>query len=413
MQKSLNLFASLSLKNMMMTTMTTFMPFLIVITLTDSPTQAEPTRSFLNEIRDDFKTQTLEQLKSTIETHLTTKHHYLSLGETHLEGDTSPLVLDQLINLNRNFFPYTTKFCFETPTALTAKKEVFNKWTQFFNQLDPRLKNSPSFTDFATCSDRRFGTHVIHSGLFHQSSFAKFFPLEFTPTPVMTESGNNILEQMPRGQGLFVSLAEMTFFEQFETQALLKQKLSLAEWTEAAKKLVLRAQQLQSTMQPLSPLQKKVGTVISSDQLEILKNFLGPTPYFWLITQLPDKAQEPFYFIQHFTQTLNAKTQTHLLDLLNNPLTRWAFGQLHFSNERNAQGDLILSTQAPGFDQYFFPGDSSFLQIKLPNNKGNLLVATTRTLPQVRCFFKNEHVTAPELPIAPHEVPCDSLPEIP
>jgi hypothetical protein len=109
--------------------------------------------------------------------------------------------------------------------------------------------------------------------------------------------------------------------------------------------------------------------VISSDQLEILKNFLGPTPYFWLITQLPDKAQEPFYFIQHFTQTLNAKTQTHLLDLLNNPLTRWAFGQLHFSNERNAQGDLILSTQAPGFDQYFFPGDSSFYKSNYPTTK--------------------------------------------
>jgi len=147
--------------------------------------------------------------------------NFLSLGESHQESETANQVNFAFAKLYIDQLRGGFTFCSETlDHFLTAEQ---GQWIQAKSDENLIFKgNGPSRTDFTNCKWSSSKNALTYSGFFHQYPFARPWPKDFPPTPVITAEGNNIRDELSPRRGMFVTQMEMSFLEGRAAQSLLK-----------------------------------------------------------------------------------------------------------------------------------------------------------------------------------------------
>jgi hypothetical protein len=259
--------------------------------------------SFLRAINPSVKAVGLSEIQQKIQTHALLKDAYLSLGESHGEDETTHPVqkffLDAYID---PVSPEPIKLCSESIGSFLESAE--GKWLQRNVHLtEIYTGNGPSQTDFTKCGTDTYSRYITYSGFFHQTPFARPFPEVFAPTPVVTEDGNNIRDEMGDRKGFFISQIEFPVLELFETNRVFTKFAKNAKSFEAeARALIAQGDSLRTRLAPILPdssaYTSKKGIFLDqsffkSSRLEVL-----PQDAYLLITDLEfRKARPSFYFL--------------------------------------------------------------------------------------------------------------------
>ncbi len=179
-------------------------------------------QSFLGAIKTDFHTISFEELKTEVAEFAQNKKTYLSLGESHIETGTATKINYELLKTFAKNSSDKIVFCSETLSHfLGPYGDLVRGLSRSYKVYE---NNGPYKTDFAECYEGN-DNYVVYSGFFHQYPFARKFPKEFAPVPVITQKGNNILAQMKNAKGLFVTQMEMEYMEFSALKALLASDL--------------------------------------------------------------------------------------------------------------------------------------------------------------------------------------------
>lgn len=333
-------------------------------------------QTFLGAIKEDFAATPLSSLEEKIVEHALLKDSYLSVGESHLEAKTAGLLNYRFIDKYISNSLQESVFCSETidsflKTYLEAIEEKTAK-----TKLFPG--NSPYKTNFANCpgaGDQR----VTYSGFFHQYPFARNFPQEFVPTPVITEKGNNILAQMKGLKGMFITQMEMEYLEFSATKALLLSKLDPGEFRKKAAGLSLKVDALQRQMELAldngNPYTSKAAVVLKGSQFDV--NLFGENNYF-VLTNLEYRQQVPGLNALKRLAALPDQKLNAFLDLLkkNRP---YIANVLIGPDARGHMGSVTF----PGISRVF-EGGTLFIQLKIGGE--NVLYAFERSADAFICF---------------------------
>lgn len=249
-----------------------------VTTLNDSSIEFGLSNSFLESIQTN-KLTAQKTIHQAIKNWAKKPGSYMSLGESHLESETA-----QPINhsLAVQFMSNTSKkatFCSETILDFLDSKygqDIQSRaaTTKLF------LSNSYTETDFKNCKWKSKENAITYSGFIHQYRFAYSWPSDFPMTPVITEPGNNILDQLLPRQGLFISQIELLFLQALASRnIILSGETNTTRFRARANALTGSIVNLKNSMELIygpqnNPYKNKYGTYVGRSAIteEVIMN---------------------------------------------------------------------------------------------------------------------------------------------
>lgn len=337
---------------------------------------------FFEQVNATIPAMTFEGLLLEIQTHGQRSRAYLSTGESHLEAEsTFPIYSRIFAAFDAKRFP--TRFCSEDISS-SLDNPVFQSLASDATAVDIRQKNSPAFTDFATCASGRETRHVVHSGFYHQYPFARYFPEVFPQTRVITQSGNNIFEQMPRRHsGMLVSLVDYVYIEYLETLRVLKLALDdSAALTQAQATLFPAGDAIRARMELVSndpdPVLKKRGILLDRRHFASVSRDVLPERGYLFLTDLEYRKNWPsFSFLKHLLG-LSASAREKVLNLIRADRKKFWLGWSDLTARRDQEW-WTMTVRDLDFD-----GELTFLS--LLDGGSEILLTFEPRLNSFRCF---------------------------
>ncbi len=357
--------------------------FLIIFITTSAKAE-----TFLEAIDLGHHSMDYKQLVEKTKRHRWYRGNFLSLGESHLHPATSRPVL---LNLATSFLedtPYNKQFCSENIQGFLQGYEG-REIQRLSDDINIFYNNNPSTTDFWGCAKQNSELTLVYSGFFHQHPFARNFPGDFTPTPVITKPHNTIMTQMPYGRGLYVSLMEMDHLEMTTSKALLAEKnTDVKIFRDRVVKLTQKIQDLRDSMSTIltgaTPFRTKIGMVLEQDhfkQREVL-----PFGTYILLTELQGRKDNKPLKLLNDLIALSDQSLEKYLAFMNEERSFFTTAL----TEPNEDGSMYQT----GYGTYplQFPGGSQFLDLIDKNNKKSILLVSSPQSDSLRCLTKNDDV---------------------
>lgn len=345
--------------------------------------------TFLEAIDLGHHSMDYEQLLQKTKRHRWHRGNFLSLGESHLHPSTSRPVL---LNLAKNFLedtPLKKHFCSENIQGFLQGFEG-REIQRLSDDINIFYNNNPSTTDFWGCAKQNSQLTLVYSGFFHQHPFARNFPGDFAPTPVITKPRNTIIAQMPYGPGLFVSLMEMDHLEMTTSKALLAEKnTDVKTFRDRVVKLTQKVQSLRDNMTTIlkgsTPYRTKLGMVLERDHFA--KKDVLPFGTYILLTELEGRKQNKPLKLLNDMIALSDQTLQKFLTFMNEERSFFTTAL----TEPNEDGSMYQT----GYGTYpvRFPGGSQFLDLIDKNNKKSILLVSSPKKDSLRCLTKNDDQT--------------------
>jgi hypothetical protein len=345
--------------------------------------------TFLEAIDLGHHSMDYEQLVQKAKRHRWYRGNFLSLGESHLHPSTSRPVL---LNLAKNFLedtPLKKHFCSENIQGFLQGFEG-REIQRLSDDINIFYNNDPSTTDFWGCAKQNSQLTLVYSGFFHQHPFARNFPGDFAPTPVITKPHNTIIAQMPYGRGLFVSLMEMDHLEMTTSKALLAEKnTDVKTFRDRVVKLTQKVQSLRDNMTTIlegsTPYRTKLGMVLERDHFA--KKDVLPFGTYILLTELEGRKQNKPLKLLNDMIALPDQTLQKFLTFMNEERSFFTTAL----TEPNEDGSMYQT----GYGTYpvRFPGGSQFLDLIDKNNKKSILLVSSPKKDSLRCLTKNDDQT--------------------
>lgn len=345
--------------------------------------------TFLEAIDLGHHSMDYEQLVQKAKRHRWYRGNFLSLGESHLHPSTSRPVL---LNLAKNFLedtPLKKHFCSENIQGFLQGFEG-REIQRLSDDINIFYNNDPSTTDFWGCAKQNSQLTLVYSGFFHQHPFARNFPGDFAPTPVITKPHNTIIAQMPYGRGLFVSLMELDHLEMTTSKALLAEKnTDVKTFRDRVVKLTQKVQSLRDNMTTIlegsTPYRTKLGMVLERDHFA--KKDVLPFGTYILLTELEGRKQNKPLKLLNDMISLSDQSLQKFLTFMNEERSFFTTAL----TEPNEDGSMYQT----GYGTYplRFPGGSQFLDLIDKNNKKSILLVSSPKKDGLRCLTKNDDQT--------------------
>lgn len=345
--------------------------------------------TFLEAIDLGHHSMDYEQLVQKAKRHRWYRGNFLSLGESHLHPSTSRPVL---LNLAKNFLedtPLKKHFCSENIQGFLQGFEG-REIQRLSDDINIFYNNDPSTTDFWGCAKQNSQLTLVYSGFFHQHPFARNFPGDFAPTPVITKPHNTIIAQMPYGRGLFVSLMELDHLEMTTSKALLAEKnTDVKTFRDRVVKLTQKVQSLRDNMTTIlegsTPYRTKLGMVLERDHFA--KKDVLPFGTYILLTELEGRKQNKPLKLLNDMISLSDQSLQKFLTFMNEERSFFTTAL----TEPNEDGSMYQT----GYGTYplRFPGGSQFLDLIDKNNKKSILLVSSPKKDGLRCLTKNDGQT--------------------
>jgi len=352
-------------------------------------TSSVSAETFLEAIQLDHHSMDYEQLVLKAKRHRWYRENYLSLGESHLHPSTSRPVL---LNLAKNFLedtPLKKHFCTENIQAFLQGFEG-REIQRLSDDINIFYNNNPSTTDFWGCARQNPELTLVYSGFFHQHPFARNFPGDFTPTPVITKPHNTIIAQMPQHRGLFVTLMEMDHLELTTSKALLAEKnTDINVFRQRVVKLTQKIQSLRDRMNIILKGQTthrtKMGMVL--DKGHFANKTVLPYRTYILLTDLEGRKNDKPLKLLNDMISLNDTALSKFLTFINEERSFYTANLM----EPNEDGSMHQT----GYGTYpvQFPGGSQFLDLIDKTNKKSILLVSSPKKDKLRCLTKNDDQT--------------------
>ncbi|MFZ4713586.1 MAG: hypothetical protein ACOYL6_07740 [Bacteriovoracaceae bacterium] len=317
--------------------------------------------SVLESITLKSHVKALHEVVRDLKLHARLESSFLSLGESHLQASTTTPLNFMLANQFLDAREKDVTFCTENIADFLASTEG-KQLTERTLKTKIMKGNSPATTDFTSCEDGSLH-YLTYSGFFHQYAFARAFPLEFTQTPVITGTGNTILEQMKKSKGLFITQMELDYLEMTATSGLLKSKIRNSfVFNKKLKNLNKKIETLHKEMQLLVDgelaTKNKFGIFLSPQHFKV-GGLIMPENSFILITDLESHMIEkaPFTFLERMNNLRNSK--------LNDLLKFLEGSKFYFTKAlTEANDDGTYPETGYGTLPQIFKGKSEFLEIR-------------------------------------------------
>lgn len=337
-------------------------------------------QSFLGAIKSDFKTISYDQLKSEIADFAKNKKTYLSLGESHLESGTATKINYELLEAFSKNTQDKIVFCSETLSHfLEPYGDLVKSMSSSYKVYE---HNGPMRTDFTKCYEGK-ENYVVYSGFFHQYPFARSFPTEFAPVPVITQKGNNILAQMKKAKGLFVTQMEMEYMEFSALKGILGAQLDAQKFIKLGRKIEAVVLEVESKMENIidtgNQYTSKRAVVVPGS--EFTEELNGENNYF-MFTNLSYR-ENSLGALKALT-SLPLETLQSFLDELKN--SRYMFTASMIGPDQDGG---MGSMRYPGISKVF-KGGTAFLYRR--NNSGDKLYVFERDGSEFECFDPKKDV---------------------
>tara|TARA_R110000868_G_scaffold103710_1_gene285409 strand:+ start:108 stop:1217 length:1110 start_codon:yes stop_codon:yes gene_type:complete len=317
------------------------------------------------------------------------RKHIVSLGESHLHPYSArkvqEILIDRYLDTASDF-----KFCSESIKDF-LEHSAGEKLQANASQTLVTQNNSPSQTDFKKCKDDS-DAYFTYSGFFHQLPFAKPFPLEFRPSPVITDPAENIRAQVKSPNGLFVIQMELEFVEMVtQARVLSRPPLSTSEFKDLVQTLSAKVMAIKKAQEIIletdHPARTKTALAFSKD------GFFSLTKDAYLVlTDLAyRKDLKPLPLISMLGQLEDEALSKLLIKLNRDPVYVTAGIQ-----EPNENGELFQSGY--GTVPWLFPANSTFMEIRVAPGE-NLIISADPTAASVSCIAYKK--------LGPSRVNCD------
>lgn len=360
---------------------------------------AHPEKSFLLSMDLTLSTTPLSEVLTEIAGQAQIKNGYLSLGESHLEDEsTHPLqkIFAQAYLSNTQNQP--VKFCSEKIESFLESNE--GQWLQQNVQsTEVYLGNSPATTDFTRCASSSFDHTITYSGFFHQNAFARAFPEVFPPTSVITQNGNNIRDQMGSEKGLFISQIEFPVVELFETARILKlAKTSEQAMTDEITRITQKSGDLRAKMQDLlpdtSPFAHKFGIFINQKIFQASQLPVLDSHAYLLITDLEFRRNRPSFYFLNQLLALPSADRIKLVNLL--ATMKYYFTQTDIPTRRDGVPSQMNFMRIPRT----FSGEVAQVSF-IKNGHESLMIVMSADDAELSCFVYPADLNADAV-----ETPC-------
>lgn len=316
--------------------------------------------NFEKQLEFDHVLQTLSRVAAK-------EKHLVSLGESHLHPVTARAVQEIFVKEylssagDFRFCSEEIKDFLEHPAGEALKLSA--------TSIDISSGNSPYKTDFRDCRTRKDKGYFAYSGFFHQLPFARPFPLEFAPTPVITADGENIRDQLGERNALFIIQMELEYIEMVTQARLLrfppKTTDAFLSKVAALKEKVKAAKMSFKTILPSSiEAREKVGALLGSQGFEVL-----PLEAVLLVTDLKyRRSLTELPLLTRIAELDRASLESLLRYLRKSPA--YVTGAIQ---EPNENGELFETGY--GTVPWRFPANSNFLEVRVVTGENVLLTA--------------------------------------
>ncbi len=340
------------------------MRLIVMLMLMNSASASTP---YLIEKLDVSKAYSFSHVLESLDNVTRKATHLVSLGESHLHPKTargvSKLFVDKYLKEKRDF-----KFCaekiddfLEHPAGKLLQQEA--------GEVDIYTGNSPNQTDFRKCKNKDFDQYFSYSGFFHQLPFARPFPLEFLPSRVITDDGENIRDQMRIKNSFFLIQIEMEYIELVTQSHFLKEVPSDISTfklkVESLKRQIEKIKNSQTTiLKGTSEFDEKVGVFFSRDSLSTLSK-----DSFFLVTDLRyRKTRKSLPLLSNLLSLSDQALDKLIAKLTKDPVYITAGIQ-----EPDENGNLFQTGY--GTIPWLFPANSTFMELRIVPGENVVLTA--------------------------------------
>lgn len=352
---------------------------------------------YLIETLDFSRSISLEQAIDKLQGVALKPKHLVSLGESHLHPFTTRAVqeifVDAYLESAQDY-----RFCSESIKDF-LKHSAGIKLSQSATSTIISENNSPNITDFRSCKKAGVDSYFTYSGFFHQLPFARPFPLEFTPTPVITEDGENIRDQLNIKNNFFLIQMELEYVE-LVTQAHLLRKVPATTKDFRAKVdlLISKVQEAKNAQELIFEAavatRTKVGVVLNHEGFSDL-----PSGAHLLLTDLKYRKElKPLPLLRGLLKLSDAALDALLGKLRRDPVYITAAIQ-----EPDVNGNLYQTGY--GTVPWLFPPNSTFMELRIAPGE-NVIITADPLAQKTTCIAYKE--------LGPSVVDCDEyLQDIP
>tara|TARA_R110000868_G_scaffold86182_12_gene241760 strand:+ start:2056 stop:3165 length:1110 start_codon:yes stop_codon:yes gene_type:complete len=336
---------------------------------------AQATEPFLLSSINLDKPVSFNQVLEKLDQVASKKKHLVSLGESHLHPFSARKVqeifIDRYLENSSDF-----KFCAESIKDFlehSAGKKLIDSAAETLVTQN----NSPSQTDFRSCKDSR-DAYFTYSGFFHQLPFAKPFPLEFRPSPVITDREENIRAQVKSPNTLFIIQMELEFVEMVTQARLLSRPpQSVVEFKQLVGQLVAKIDKIKEAQETIfeseQSARNKSAVILSRDGLFSLTD-----DAYLVLTDLDyRKNLQALPLAATLTKLDDEALQKLLVKLGRDPVYVTAGIQ-----EPNENGELFQSGY--GTVPWLFPANSTFMEFRVAQGE-NLIISADPTAKSASC----------------------------
>tara|TARA_R110002049_G_scaffold31094_8_gene105826 strand:- start:141 stop:1253 length:1113 start_codon:yes stop_codon:yes gene_type:complete len=358
------------------------MRFLSILLLIQSAFASSP--YLIEELRIE-QASGLEKVLLDLDTVSSKQKHLVSLGESHLHPVTARAVQEVFVDryLSHNF---EFKFCaekimdfLEHPAGMklqekSALSEVYED-------------NSPNTTDFKKCKEKGFDKYFAYSGFFHQLPFARPFPLEFTPSRVITEDGENIRDQLKIKDSFFLIQIELEYLELVTQGHFLREvpqsiELFKSRVLELKRKFVKLKDSQETILESHLKAKTKVGVFFDKQSLQ----HLGDKSYF-LVTDLAyRKDLTPLTLLSNLIKLDDSALGKLIKKLSRDPVYITAGIQ-----EPDEQGRLYETGY--GTIPWLFPANSTFMELRIAPGENVVITADPKAIELTCIAYKKLNVS--------------------
>lgn len=333
--------------------------------------------SYFIEAMDFEKGLDIEHVRHSLKKIAGKKKHLVSLGESHLHPFTARAVQEIFVN---DYLSVADEFRFcsesikdflEHPAGLALREQAINTVVS--------VGNSPTRTDFRNCRTKNIDGYFTYSGFFHQLPFARPFPLEFAPNPVIIADGENIRDQMKERNSFYLIQMELEYIEMITQARLLRYPpATIEEFRLKARELIERIESAKSSFKTIleSPIQEreKTGIFLGTRAFDVL-----PLEAVLLVTDLKYRQQlQALPLIKKISELDDQSLSALLRYLKKSPAYVTAAIQ-----EPNENGELFETGY--GTIAWRFPANSIFLEFRVATGE-NMLLTTSSSSSDLTCI---------------------------
>lgn len=332
---------------------------------------------YLIEKLDNQKTYSFGHVINTLKNISSKSKHLISLGESHLHPNTARAVSQVFVEAYLEE-PQDFKFCSEKISDFLSHP-AGERLQQEAMKVDIYTENSPSQTDFRKCKTKEFDKYFTYSGFFHQLPFARPFPLEFSPSRVITEDGENIRDQLKVKNAFFLIQIEMEYIELVTQAHFLKEVPNdIVSFRTKISELVNQIEGLKASQQTIlkgtNQFNEKVGAFFSRDSLATLSN-----DSFFLVTDLLYRKElRPLSLLSNLVKLSDVALNQLINKLQKDPVYVTAGIQ-----EPDVDGNLYQTGY--GTIPWLFPANSTFMELRIVTGE-NVVLTADPTAKELTCI---------------------------